>query len=306
MTHDECKQKVEDFLIHIEVERNLSANTINSYYYDLHQFLRFWEAGISELAHLSFQQIIERYLVSLFYQKIGKCSVARKFSCFKSFEKYLKTDGITLNLKLAQPRVDKKLPVYLSVDEMFHLLDKIKDAELPTQYPIRDKTILELLYATGIRCGELVAISLGDINLNEKTIRIFGKGRKERFVLFGEKAKNKIEEYLEKERPASNSLSDPLFLTMRNKRLNARTVQRIIEMFRAFLNIERKITPHKIRHSFATHMLNQGADLRVVQELLGHKSLASTERYTHVSLDDLSRMCDAIHPLNTMIQSKKK
>lgn len=306
MTYDECKQKIENFIIHIEIERNLSVHTIKSYAYDLQQFLRFWETSVTEFAHLSFRQIIERYLVGLFYQKISKASIARKFSCFKSFEKYLKQEGITLNLKLAQPRIDKKLPVYLSVDEMFHLLDTIQDAALPTPFPIRDKAILELLYATGIRCAELVNISMGDLNLDDKTIRIFGKGRKERFVLFGEKAKGKLVEYLDKERLKPYGPTDPLFLTIRKTRLNARTVQRVIEMFRSFLNIERKITPHKIRHSFATHMLNQGADLRVVQELLGHRSLASTERYTHVSLDDLSRMCDAIHPLNTTIKSKKQ
>src|SRR5207249_1261316 len=111
---------------------------------------------------------------------------------------------------------------------------------------------------TGIRCSELVGINIGDLNLNEKTIRIFGKGRKERFVLFGDKAKDKLVEYVEKERIQSYSISDPFFLTIRNKRLNKRTVQRVVEMFRSFLDIERAITPHKIRHSFATHMLNQG------------------------------------------------
>lgn len=193
----------------------------------------------------------------------------------------------------------------MSVDEIFHLLDTVKDEDLPSKFPIRDKALFELLYATGMRCAELVSIRFKDIDMNEKTIRILGKGRKERFVLFGEKAKKKLLEYLEKERPRSHSESEHLFVNSRNDPLVTRSVQKIIEMFRAFLHIKRQITPHKIRHSFATHMLNQGTDLRIVQELLGHKSLSSTEKYTHVSLDDLTRICDTTHPLNKMLKLRK-
>jgi site-specific recombinase XerD len=210
-----------------------------------------------------------------------------------------------LQLNLKRPRLDKKLPVYLSVDEMFHLLDNVQLDQLPTRHPVRDKTILELLYATGIRCSELVSIKLQDIDMENKAIRIKGKGRKERMVLFGAKAQEKLKLYLETERAVPKSPDEPLFLNYRYETITARSVQRIIEMFRQFLNIDRPISPHKIRHSFATHLLNQGTDLRVVQELLGHATLSSTEKYTHVSLEKLTELCDTIHPINQMMKQKK-
>lgn len=288
------------FITYLEVERNLSDHTLRAYNSDLKQFLTFWsDLSPNDKKFLDMRQVIERYLVHLFYKKIDKCSIARKFSCFKSFERYLHTQGIELNLKLTRPRLDKKLPLYLSVDEVFHLLDKVGDAELPSKFPMRDKTMFELLYATGIRCSELVGIKLEDINMEEKAIRIFGKGKKERIVLFGDKAKDRIMSYLSQERIPAFSKKEFLFVNYRGAQLTSRSIQRIFEMFRKFLQLERHITPHKIRHSFATHLLNMGTDLRVVQELLGHKTLSSTEKYTHVSLQDLSRMCDEKHPMRT-------
>lgn len=300
MTRTEFKKEMEAFFVYLRVERNLAENTQRAYASDLNQFLDFWSNKMTtdEQKYLTIRQIIERYLVSLFYNKIDKSSIARKFSCFKSFEKFLRIQGIKLELKLTRPRLDKKLPVYLSVDEMFHLLDGIKEEELPSQRPYRDKAILELMYATGIRCSELVAIRCRDIDMEEKTIRIFGKGRKERIVLFGDKAKKRIESYCKHERSAMLNPDEALFLNYRGQQLTSRSIQRIMKMFRRFLKLERPITPHKIRHTFATHMLNQGVDLRIVQELLGHKTLASTEKYTHVSLQDLAKMCDTIHPLS--------
>ena len=235
----------------------------------------------------------------LHHKKISKSSIARKLSCIQSFEKYIKKDGITLNLTIIRPRIDKKLPIYLSVDEIFHLLDSIKNEELPTQKPLRDKAIFELLYATGIRCSELVTIQLRHIDMQQKTIRIMGKGTRERLVLFGKKAYSSIMLYLSKERPPVAAVDEFLFLNHRNEPLTSRSIQRIIEMFRTFLKSERSITPHKLRHSFATHLLNQGTDLRVIQELLGHKTLSSTEKYTHVSPTELMQMCDTLHPINT-------
>ncbi len=205
---------------------------------------------------------------------------------------------------MTRPRLDKKLPVYLSIEEVTHLLDTIAEEELPSQRPYRDKAIFELMYATGVRCSELVNIHMGDIDFTNKTIRIFGKGSRERIVLFGERAKERVMSYLEKERPRVKSQRNVLFLNFRNEPLTARSVQRIFEMFRTFLKISRPITPHKIRHSFATHLLNKGVDLRIVQELLGHKSLSSTEKYTHVSLDELAQTCNAAHPLHKIIEPK--
>jgi len=302
----EFKEKKEEFLTYLQIERNLSEHTLRAYNNDLQQFITFWkQLSPDDKLHLSFRRTIERYLVSLFYQKIDKSSIARKFSCFKSFEKFLKSFGIKLNLQLKRPRLDKKIPIYLSVDEIFHLLDEINNEQLPTRYPIRDKTILELLYATGVRCSELTAIRLCDIDMENKTIRICGKGKKERIVLFGQKAKEQLLSYFQYERPAWHDRQEALFLNYRHRQLTSRSIQRIVKMFRGFLKVERPITPHKIRHSFATHLLNQGVDLRMIQELLGHETLTSTEKYTHVSLQDLAKLCNSIHPINTILNNKK-
>jgi len=305
MKKEEFEQHKEAFLLYLKAERYFSEHTLRAYYLDLKQFLSFWSKMTDyDLKNLGFRQIIERYLVALFYKKISKSSIARKFSCFTSFERFLEGRGIELNLNLKRPRIDKKLPIYFSVDELFHLLDSIKDESLPTKYPIRDKAIFELLYATGVRCSELVNICIKDIDMQAKTIRVLGKGKKERIVLFGFKAREKILEYYAKERPIVQNEEESLFMNYRYEKLTSRSVQRIIKMFRSFLPIERQLTPHKLRHSFATHLLNQGADLRAVQELLGHKTLATTEKYTHVSLENLSKLCEGVHPINAMINKK--
>ena len=306
MTCNEFKEKKEEFLIYIEVEKNLSENTRKAYESDLSQFIEFWsQLPEKDQQVLSLRQIIERYLVTLFYKKIDKSSIARKFSCFKSFEKFLRTQGIELALKLTRPRLDKKLPIYLSVDEIQYLLDTVENKQLPTKHPIRDKAIFELIYATGVRCSELISIKLKDIDMINKSIRIIGKGNKERIVLFGQKAYDQIQRYQENERPTPKNSAEHLFLNYRGGPLTSRSIQRIIVMFRAQLKVQRQITPHKLRHSFATHMLNQGVDLRVVQELLGHKTLASTEKYTHVSLEHLSELCNTIHPIKSMMGKKE-
>jgi len=291
----------DEFLSYIDVEKNLSYNTQRSYRSDLSLFIDFWHRiNKSETHPVELRRTIERYFVHLYYEKIDNNSVARKISCFKSFERFLKSKEVTVSLKLKRPQVDKKLPVYLSIDEIFFLLDTVKDRDLPSKRPIRDKTIFELLYATGIRCSELCGITIQDIDMEEKTILIAGKGRKERYALFGSKALARIHEYLEKERPKVLDQKEYLFVSQRNIPLNQRTIQRVVRMFRGFLHGNKNITPHKIRHSFATHLLNRGADLRVVQELLGHETLASTEKYTHVTPSQLAKMCDTLHPLNTM------
>ncbi|MDP3888945.1 MAG: tyrosine-type recombinase/integrase [bacterium] len=301
----ECEEKIREFCTHLNVERNLSEHTVRAYESDLNQLVTFWHnLTKEEQKQLSLRQIIERYLVSLFYKKIDKSSIARKFSCFKSFERFLQTHGITLKLNLKRPRLDKKLPIYLSMDEIFHLLDSVPDSQLPTRFPIRDKTILELLYATGVRCSELITIRFCDLDLINHTIRIKGKGKKERMVLFGSKAAKRLEQYFQLERSHPKHREERIFLNYRYEPLTSRSIQRIIQMFRQFLKIDRPITPHKIRHSFATHMLNQGVDLRVVQELLGHKTLTSTEKYTHVSLEELARMCKNINPINSILKKE--
>ena len=173
---------------------------------------------------------------------------------------------------------------------------------MPTKYPFRDKAIFEFLYATGMRCSELVNIKLIDIDNEEKSIRIQGKGKKERIVFYGSKAQNGIEIYIQEERyfMIKNQNTEFLFLNCKGTKFTQRSVQRVFNMFRSFLNVDRKLTPHNVRHSFATHMLRKGVSLRHIQEFLGHKSITSTQIYTHVSNAQLSKLCNEKHPLNEL------
>ena len=290
-----------DFLTYITVEKNLAKNTHRSYQSDLSLFKDFWQTiNTTEPEPIPFNRAVERYLVHLFHKKLDKNSVARKVSCFTSFQRFLKSINIPMQLTLKRPFADRKLPVYLTVDEVSYLLDELQDKQLPTKRPLRDKAIFEVLYATGIRCSELCSITIGNVDFTHKIMRIMGKGRKERLVLFGKHAHAKLLEYIEQERPKVHAFSERLFLSSRNEPLDPRSVQKIIGRFGALLPVKKEVTPHKIRHSFATHLLNGGADLRTVQELLGHQSLSTTERYTHVTTQELTQMCDALHPLHDM------
>lgn len=305
ITWDVFQSKVNEFIAHLKFEKNLSIHTQRAYQCDLQQFLEFWDRiNQKEANPVPLHKTLERFLVFMYHEQINKNSIARKVSCFKSFQKYLKLSGIEFKLTISRPKTSKRLPVYLSIDEIFHLLDQVKLEDLPTKKPLRDTAILELLYATGIRCSELIQITLNDIDFVNKTIRIMGKGQRERIVLFGSKAKEKLLAYIDQERIPTAGFDGALFQGNDTEALTVRTVQRIMEMFRKFLKIERPITPHKIRHSFATHMLNQGVALRVVQELLGHKSLSSTEVYTHVTTNELSELCNTLHPIKRMLKAK--
>jgi len=280
------------------VQKGLAYNTIRSYELDLNQIVRFWE---KDHKALDLKSVLQKFLIHLYNNKTKNSSIARKISCIKSLERFCLTQGRRLALKLKRPKVEKKLPIYLSVEEMFHLLDNVTPKSISSNHPFRDISILELLYATGIRCSELTNIKISDVDMKEKTIRILGKGNRERLALFGDKAADKIEEYLDKERVTPHDDNEHLFLNNRRTKLSSRAIQRTLENFRQFLKIKRPITPHKIRHTFATHLLNQGVDLRIVQELLGHKSLSSTEKYTHVTIQHLSDICDRLHPINQFL-----
>lgn len=299
MTLPEFEQCIDSFIKHLKAERNCSAHTVRAYNADLKQFLTFWQKLTDEEKQLlGLNSIVERYLISLFYKKISKSSIARKYSCFKSLSAYAQKQGITLRFHCKRPKIDKKLPSILSVNEINHLLDATPNRVLPTKQPLRDKAILEILYATGMRCSELVGLRIIDIDFEQKIIRVKGKGKKERLVLFGQHAKKRLLDYFSKERISSNTPYEPVFLNNRHTRLTARSVQRVFEMFREVLPTPKQITPHYIRHSFATHLLNTGVDIRIIQELLGHKTVSSTEKYTHVSIQELTDLCNTKHPLN--------
>jgi integrase/recombinase XerC len=294
-----CLTYVEQFLRYLKLVRDLSPHTQRAYKGDLRQLLEFWEGYDKQHNRTShIRDIIDAYFVMLHSRECDKSSVARKVSCLRSLIRFLKTElDITVSIKLVRPRIDKKLPSYLSIDEINHLLDDVKTDQMESPFPYRDKGIIELFYATGIRCAELVAIRMLHVNFAEKTILIRGKGRRERIVLFGTPCYNRLQEYLTKERPPVKQGTDYLFVNYKNQPLTTRSIQRICASFQPFLGQGRIITPHKLRHSFATHLLNQGADLCTVQRLLGHASLTSTERYTHVSLERLTKLCTEKHPL---------
>lgn len=299
MNYTEFIQDINPFLHTITVERNISVHTRRAYESDLAQVGAFWcELEDREKIHFPIKTVLERYFIALYHKKISKTSIARKISCFKSFERYLKrARAVSLSLILARPRIDKKLPTVLTLDEVFFLLDKVELTQEHTHFPYRDKAILEMLYATGIRCSELVNIQLKDIDPLEQIIRISGKGKKERLVLFGSECKKKLDLYITHERIKPTTCTEFLFLNYKHEQLTTRSIQRICALFTTFLDTKKQITPHVLRHSFATHLLQQGADLKSVQELLGHATIASTERYTHFSLEGLSAFCDTRHPL---------
>ncbi len=297
------------FINQLSLERNLSPHTRRAYTSDLDQLCQFWTRIKSKEKEKTpeFTEILRRYVVALFYKKLSKPSLARKLSCLRSFNKYLNSQGFNITLNVKSPRIDKKLPKILSEQEMGILLDSVTDEQLDCRFPKRDKAIIELLYATGVRSSELASIELKAINFAEHTILIKGKGKKERIVLFNEAAEQKLRSYLQQERPsllAENEDPGILFINQQGTPLMPRSIQRVCERFRKCLPSDRPLTPHKLRHSFATHLLNHGANLRVVQELLGHNSLATTEIYTQVSPEQLKEICTKKHPLNKKEKSE--
>lgn len=301
MTHTEFIEQINHFLHIINVERNISTHTFRAYESDLQHFANFWqELLVREPIALSCKTAIERYFNFLYHKKISKQSIARKVSCFKSFQKYLKrAKGIELEITLHRPRLDKKDPIVLNLDEIFFLLDKVQLTHQDSQFPHRDKAILEMLYATGICCSELVNIQLKDIDPLGQTIRIVGKRKKERLVRFGSECKKKLDLYITHERIKPITGNEFLFLNYKNEPLTTRSIQRICELFSTFLETKKEITPHILRNSCATHLLQQGVDIKIVQELLGHATLASTEKYTHLFMQDLNKSGKLGQPITT-------
>lgn len=302
MNYEQAYHYKQDFLTHLDVERNSALNTYKSYQYDLKQFFSFWKSLLTQNTKQSIllQEALEAFLMHLYKTGIQKSSVARKVACFKSFEKYIQSCNVVLDLRLVIPRIEKKLPTYLTIEEITYLLDDMTDQVLDSIRPLRDRAVLELLYATGVRCSELCSIRLLAINFDQKTVLITGKGDKQRIVLFGQKAKERLLQYIQDERLkdiGSRSI-DYLFVTQFGNPLQDRGVQRILNRFSKRSGFKKQLTPHKIRHSFATHLLNAGMDLRALQELLGHVSLATTERYTHISAKDLKELYTTLNPLS--------
>ncbi|MBI2344913.1 tyrosine-type recombinase/integrase [Candidatus Dependentiae bacterium] len=303
MMYNQAFAKKDDFLNYLNIERNVALNTYKSYQYDLNQFFNFWiKQEKSDKNKFDIHHVLEKFFLHLYHHKVQKSSIARKVACFQSFAKYLHSCNISIQFRLTAPRIDKKLPVYLSIEEVSYILDQMPDEAFISKRPIRDRAIIELFYASGIRCSELTAINLIDINFDQKTILIKGKGDKERLVLFGEKAKNAVLKYIQTERTQDlgKRAQVSLFLTQIGSQLSSRMVQQILQKISKNLPFKKQLTPHKLRHSFATHLLNAGMNLRALQELLGHASLGTTERYTHIAPKDLHDLYKNINPMEVL------
>jgi len=283
-----------DFLQYLKNEKNVSPHTERSYLSDLDQFFDY--LGETDLAAVDHKEL-RLFIAHLLKLKLKKSSIARKLASLRAFFKYLNRQGILSHNParlIATPRQEKRLPSVLTADDAQRLMDAPK---APTSFhdhtELRDRAVLETLYSTGIRASELIGMNHDDINRYDRLIRIRGKGRKERIVPLGAIALAAIDAYVgQQQSPDSNAV----FVGPAGKRLTARTVQRILETYRKELGLQQKASPHTLRHSFATHMLESGADLRAIQELLGHASLSTTQRYTHVNLDALMEVYDKAHP----------
>jgi integrase/recombinase XerC len=297
---------IETFVRYLETGKNYSFKTVKGYRADLYQFRAFLEERLaSDEGGVRVESIditgIREYLAFLF-TRLKRKTIARKLSALRSFFIFLERRGI-VNVnpaaEISSPRLEKTIPVYLSVDEMFRLLE---GADRRDPLGLRDLAILEILYSTGLRVSELTSLNLIDVSFEERLVRVKGKGGKERVVPIGRRAAAALERYLK----AAESLrkmktweekdGGALFVNFRGGRLTSRSVRSIVKQYAERSGAPSDVSPHSMRHSFATHLVDGGADLRSVQELLGHSSLSTTQRYTHVSLDRLMSVYDKSHP----------
>jgi integrase/recombinase XerC len=288
------RKYVFDFLRYLKQEKNVSPHTERSYLSDLDQFFDF--LGTGELAAVD-HLFLRTYVAHLMKLGIRKSSIARKLSTLRTFFKYLNRQGVlTANPArlVSTPRREKRLPVVLTADDAQRLMEAPQGAKTGAGVELRDRAVLETLYSTGIRASELIGMNHDDVDSHDRLIRIRGKGRKERVVPVGHKALDAIDAYVRSKRAGAGPSA--VFTGPTGKRLTARTVQRILENYRKKLGLQQKASPHTLRHSFATHLLESGADLRAIQELLGHASLSTTQRYTHLNLDSLMDVYDKAHP----------
>ncbi len=285
-----------NFLHYLKNEKNVSPHTERSYSSDLDQFAEFLgERQLGAVDH----RMLREFVAHLLKGGISKTSIARKLSSLRAFYKYLNRQGhATTNPArlIATPRRGRRLPSVLTADDAQRLMEAPRRG-IGTEYTfLRDKAVLETLYSTGIRASELIGINHEDIERHDRVIRVKGKGRKERIVPIGRKALDAIAAYVRARPAVSGSEPAAVFTGPAGKRLTVRTVQRILANYRKTLGFIQKASPHTLRHSFATHMLESGADLRAIQELLGHASLSTTQRYTHLNLDSLMEAYDKAHP----------
>lgn len=286
------------FLRYIQLEKNFSVHTVREYEFDLKDFLSFlYSEGITNLEEVEYIHA-RLYITKLYDEKKARTSISRKISSIRSFFKFLNRE---FNLddspfrSLYHPKKEKRLPNFFYEEELSQLFDRNVGTDNKS---IRNMALLELLYATGIRVSECTSIELEDLDFHYSIIRVMGKGRKERIIPFGQYAHEALRKYIEEVRPKlmKSENHNKLFVNMRGGELTPRGVRYILEEMIKNASMHTKIYPHMLRHSFATHLLNHGADLRTVQELLGHSSLSSTQVYTHVTKEHLRNTYMNTHP----------
>ncbi|MFH7326467.1 tyrosine recombinase XerC [Desulfurivibrio sp. C05AmB] len=289
---------IEAFLQWLKVERGYSVHTVSSYRGDLSEFVA-TDRGfgpVSAVADLDARRV--RAFVYSLHGRNKSSSVARKLSALRTFFRYLVKNGIIKTdpaAAIAAPKSEGYLPTVLSVDEVFSLLEMPGPADT---FAARDRAVLEMLYSSGMRVAELAALNLDQVDLDQGMVRVRGKGNKERLVPLGTPALGSLEAYLPQRESLLRAGGDrqALFVNARGGRLTTRSIERLVKMYAERAGIPARVSPHALRHSFATHLLEMGADLRTVQELLGHASLSTTQRYTHLNLDHLTAVYDKAHP----------
>ncbi len=306
------RRKLQPFLDYLRLNRNLSRHTVRAYGSDLTQFLEFAAERLGREPRLDDfdHRLVRAYLAELYERRQASSSSARKLAAVRTFARYLRREGLLEGdpgTLVSTPRVERRMPAHLAVDEVGALLAAPDPA---TPLGLRDRAILELFYASGLRLSELVGLDLEDVNLSGRMVRVLGKGGKERIVPFNTAAATAIREYLPARRGLllrgpdggasasgdSRRMNDPLFVNHRGGRLSSRSVARMVERCVAKVGAQRGISPHALRHSFATHLLERGADLRAIQELLGHARITTTQRYTHINAAQLTELYRRTHP----------
>lgn len=304
---------IHQFIYHLSAEQNASPHTCRNYLGDLEQFEGFLKSsGISlspqgEMAVEKVDRMILRKYLSFLHRKNRKSSIARKLSTLRSFFKYLVREQIISSnpaKPVSSPKIDKLLPTALTVDEAFRLMESPLKVEKTREIERRDRALLELLYSSGIRVSELVGLDINRLDLDLGIVKVMGKGRKERIVPVGAKAIEALTAYLDLR--GNGHEESPLFVNLRGGRLTARSVARVVKKHARNSAIFRKISPHSLRHTFATHLLDAGADLREIQEMLGHVSLSTTQRYTHLTVGKLMEVYDKAHPRSFKNMKKEK
>ncbi len=283
---------VNKYLAHIEHDKNFSLQTLRAYQNDLHQYLSFLHTESCNDLGKATRLLLRKFLAFLKGQSYSKTTIARKLVSIRSLYKFLCREGIlecnpVENVRT--PKQDRKLPKFMSISDAELLLNL---PDLSSLLGIRDSAIMETLYSTGMRVSELVGMDVADVDFHSGTVKVKGKGKKERLLPIGNHALNAIQLYLNKR----GSVKQPLFLNKRGGRLTERSVGRMLEKYAKKAGMGSRISPHTFRHSFATHLLDRGADLRSVQELLGHANLSTTQIYTHITTERLKQVYDRTHP----------